>query len=665
MRITKDFKFAFENPDAPVVPNEGKPYRHFTLKPGQPLLANDDIKTMPENFMHGLNETKGEGPFLGRRPIVDGKAGPYVFQNYNEVLERIKNLGSAFRSEKIGLSRGGIVGLYSINRPEWVITEYAAVFNSMITVPLYDTLGAQSLQFIINQVEMRVCAATKDKAKKLMESASSYPTLKKIIIFDEIDDEIKKIANEVNIEIYNIVDLENEGKENRVEFDLPSNDTVACICYTSGTTGNPKGAVLTNDNLLSFIRSIRNLNDNDLFRKVSFRDSILSYLPLAHVFERVVQITIIYYGGSIGFYQGEIGKLMDDVAALKPTLFSSVPRLLNRIYDAVWSNIESKGGFMEWLFKLAYNSKKRGLKRGTNTHWLWDRIVFNNIRSKLGGNVKAIYSGSAPLADEITDFLSICFSCDVQEGYGQTETAACLSLTDKWDMESGHVGGPMGPVEVKLRDIEDMGYCSSDKPFPRGEICVRGHSVFKEYYKNPELTKEVLDSDGWFKTGDVGMWDEHNRLVIIDRVKNIFKLAQGEYVAPEKIEVAYCKHPLVDQIFVHGDSLESALVGIVVPVKNEYIRFANENCVDTANVSFEDLCKDKNLKKKFLDDLSTFARNSGLKGFEAIKNMYIEPNEFTEKENLLSPTLKIKRAQALQKYRPIIKELYAELKRRN
>jgi len=651
------------DPKAPELPGQTKPYRHFTLKPGQPLLDNSDCPTVYDVLMHGYDATEGKGNFLGFRRIVDNVAGPYEWITYEETVERIKAIGSGFRLEKIGMKPNDPLGIYSINRPEWVIADYGATCNSMITVPLYDTLGLQALQYIINQVEMKVCCASNDKAKKLLENISSYPTLKKLIVFDPIGDDLQKMADNASIEIYYFNDIEKEGKENLQPFILPKNDTVGCICYTSGTTGNPKGAILTNDNLISFTRSIRNLRDNDLFRYVSYLDSYLSYLPLAHVFERVVQYTITYYGGQIGFYQGDTGKLLDDAITLKPTLFASVPRLLNRIYDAVWDNINKTGGITAWLFNVAYNSKKRGLKRGRNTHWLWDRIVFNNVRSKLGGNVKAIYSGSAPLSADVTDFLNICFSCDVQEGYGQTETVACLSLTDKWDMESGHVGGPMTPVEVKLRDIEDMGYLSTDKPYPRGEICVRGHSVFRGYYKNPELTKEVLDEDGWFRTGDIGIWDEHNRISIIDRVKNIFKLAQGEYVAPEKIEEVYLKYPVVNQIFVHGESLESQLVAIIVPKKNEYIKYATSNGADPS-LSYEEMCKDKNVIKKLVSDMNVHARSHNLKGFETIKNVYLEPNEFTEAENLLSPILKVKRGQALQKYRAIIKELYAELKRK-
>lgn len=207
------------------------------------------------------------------------------------------------------------------------------------------------------------------------------------------------------------------------------------------------------------------------------------------------------------------------LAELRPTLFISVPRLFNRIYDKVWAGVKAKGGVTAMLFNMAYRQKKAGLANGTVYHWLWDRLVFSNVRGRLGGRVKYMITGSAPIAADVIDFLRICFSADVYEGYGQTETTAGLSITVMNDCESGHVGVPLPAGEVKLLDVPSMNYFSTDKPFPRGEICVRGNQIFKEYYKAPEKTKEALDENGWCRTGDVGMWDARGRLVITDRVK--------------------------------------------------------------------------------------------------------------------------------------------------
>jgi long-chain acyl-CoA synthetase len=221
-------------------------------------------------------------------------------------------------------------------------------------------------------------------------------------------------------------------------------------------------------------------------------------------------------------------KLLDDVSVLKPTCFISVPRLFNRIYDRVLAGVKAKGGIAAFLFNTAYSQKKSALRKGTQTHFLWDALVFANVRAKLGGRVRFLFTGSAPISSDVMDFLKICFSCDVYEGYGQTETSAGISITYSGDCTSGHIGAPVACGEIKLVDVPSMNYTSKDKPNPRGEICVRGNQVFKGYYKEPEKTQEAFYEGGWLRTGDVGSIDSLGRLVIIDRVKQIFKLAQGE-----------------------------------------------------------------------------------------------------------------------------------------
>ena len=308
------------------------------------------------------------------------------------------------------------------------------------------------------------------------------------------------------------------------------------IVTNTGTTGLPKGAVLTHKNLLSFAAAANELMKRGEVYQFTKEDSYLSYLPLAHVFERVVVVTLIYAGGQVGFYQGDTLKLLDDVAELKPTIFASVPRLYNRIYDKVMAGVANASFVASFLFKTAYASKKSNLATGSVTHPIWDRLVFAKVRAKLGGRVKMMMSGAAPISPDVMDFLRICFSATVQEGYGQTETAAGMTLTVAQDVTSGHVGVPFPNCEVKLIDLPEMGYTSADKPFPRGEICSRGNNIFREYYKQADKTAETIDKDGWCHSGDVGQWDAQGRLQIIDRVKNMFKLAQGEYVAAERIE---------------------------------------------------------------------------------------------------------------------------------
>ncbi|RHZ45732.1 hypothetical protein Glove_658g22 [Diversispora epigaea] len=646
-----------EVPGAPEIPGEGKPRRNAS-SPDKLVAFPPGATTLYENFLHGINESEG-GNFLGHRQVDNGIVGPYVWESYPEVQKRVANFGSGLR--KLELDTKGILGFFSENNPQYVIGELACYQYSFILVPLYDTLGIEAIEYIINQTEMEYCLSTANKARVLLEMKESLPTLKVIIISDEFDhdQDLIELAEEVNVKIVGFSGIENDGITNPVEAINPKPEDIATISYTSGTTGKPKGVVLSHKNFMSVIGSTNLLAEKGKFHKITKNDIHISHLPLAHVFERTNESIIIYHGASIGFYQGDILKLLDDITELKPTIFVSVPRILNRVYDKVMASIKSKGGAAQLLFNTAYNAKKNGLQKGHVDHWIWDKTIFSPIRAKFGGRMKLIISGSAPISSDVMDFLRISFSADVYEGYGQTENASGLTASQHGDTSSGHVGPPQACTEIKLVDVLEMSYTSKDKPHPRGEICVRGNALFQCYYKSPEKTVEVIDKEGWCHTGDIGMWDDLGRLVIIDRVKNIFKLAQGEYIAPEKIENLYQKHELVAQAFIHGDSLQSSLVGIIVPDPETLLPWAKNN--NLGNYNYQELCNNPQVKKHILQTLQKYGRANGLKGFENVKNIHLTHEQFTLQNDLLTPTFKLKRHQAKIRYQKEINEVYSEI----
>ncbi|KAL7748414.1 medium-chain fatty acid-CoA ligase faa2 [Sorochytrium milnesiophthora] len=659
--------FTIESPDAPAIQGEGRPRRAA-------YLAGKDLTGMPpginnlhENLLHGAKISPNR-PYLGHRArTADGKVGDYVWQTYAQVVERVKRLGNGLAHR--GLNARDPLGLFSVNRAEWVLGEQAAYLYNFMTVPLYDTLGAEAIEYIVNQTRMRACIATKDKAKALVDIKAKLPTLELVVIMDGLsfddsaDVALVDKAKASGLHMMSFANLESEGqaKEVRaVEQPAVPND-VATVCYTSGTTGLPKGVILTHRNILAASYAVQTAALNDRFTRLSSDDVHISYLPLAHVFERIIQQFVVMHGASIGFYQGDTAKLLDDVAVLRPTVFVSVPRLFNRIFDKVSAGVKAKGGVAEYLFRTAYQQKLAGLKRGTVTHWLWDKLVFANVRAKLGGRVKFLFTGSAPISGEVMDFLKVCFSCDVYEGYGQTETAAGISITVSGDYSSGHIGVPLSCNEVKLVDVPSMNYFSTDKPQPRGEICVRGAQVFKGYYLQDDKTRETLDENGWCHTGDVGTWDSLGRLVIIDRVKNIFKLAQGEYIAPEKIENVYTKHELVAQAFVYGDSLQSVLVAIIVPDHETVIPWARKLLNTDDITSVEQLVGNAEATKKILQSIQAYGKANGLKGFENVKAIALEAEPFSVENNLFTPTFKLKRHDAKVKYQATLDALYAQV----
>jgi len=394
--------------------------------------------------------------------------------------------------------------------------------------------------------------------------------------------------------------------------------------------------------------------------KINDKDSYLSYLPLAHVYERNMIPTLLSRGATIGFFSGDVLKLKDDLQAFKPTIFVSVPRLFSRFYDVIKDQIDKLQGMKKTLALKGIAVKMENLKKkGEYKHVIFD-AAFKKMKDALGGRVKLCVSGSAPISPDVADFLKICFSCPVLEGYGSTETCSGIFCQHPDDTIAGTVGGPIGSCEFKLVDIPDMNYRSTDKdengnPRPRGEICVRGPFLFKGYYKDPEKTAEAIDADGWLHTGDVGAILPNGALKIIDRKKNIFKLAQGEYVAPEKVENVYLTNKYVAEVFVYGDSFQNYCVALVVPDKKQLLELASQMGVSG---EFEDICKEKKIIDKVLEEITKTGKAAGLNGIEQAKKLYLEPVSFVL-QGLSTPTLKLKRPQAKEHYQQIISQLYS------
>ena len=268
-------------------------------------------------------------------------------------------------------------------------------------------------------------------------------------------------------------------------------------------------------------------------------------------------------------------------------------------------------------------------------------------------------TGSAPISAEVLDFLKVCFCAPILEGYGQTECSGVVTVTHPNDPEAGHVGGPSLHLEMKLEDIPDMDYLTTDViegiPAPRGEVCYRGPAIIKGYFKLPDKTAEAIDSDGWLHSGDVGLIRPNGSLKIIDRKKNIFKLAQGEYVAPEKLENMFIKIPIVAQIFVHGDSLEAYVVAVVVPDEANLKKWAE---AEGHPWDFRDLCGTEELKKHIQSEIEKSAKEEGLLGFEIPRGIYIHNEPFTPESDILTPTFKLKRNIAAKIFRNQIDQMY-------
>ena len=461
---------------------------------------------------------------------------------------------------------------------------------------------------------------------------------------------------------------------------MPKPEDWAYVMYTSGTTGDPKGVILTHKNVLSSSAGIlrQNFREDLLLED----DVYISYLPLAHSLEACLQNCVVFVGCSIGFYQGDVKKLVsEDLPDLRPTIMAGVPRIYARIYDKVMMGVESKGFIAKTLFSWGLKSNK--------SKFIYDMILFNKLKQVVGGRIRLLASGAAPLSAELHHFLKQVFGCPVLQGYGMTENCAAACVQPLGSIKGGNVGGPTPAVEVKLQDTED--YKTSDvypktkeefeaqvsfkgafdpslagKVIERGEVCLRGYNVFPGYYKNDKETKETLDDKGWLHTGDIGMWNEDGSLSIIDRKKNIFKLAQGEYVAPEAMENAVSPCKWVGQCWIYGNSYENYVIGIIVPDQEVLLKWAQSN---KPNMSVADLVKDPAVKKMIFDDIIATGRSAKLRGFELPKQIDFETEinqlgqGFTIEGDLITPTLKLRRPNLLKKYQSKIDAMYAQIRK--
>jgi len=599
-------------------------------------------------------ERHGGNNCLGTRNLQ----GLYEFLSYNEVSEKVDALASALAGT--GLKRGSCVGVFGANCAEWMMAMQACNRMSYVCVPLYDTLGEGAVEFIIKHASVSTVFV---QGSKLPALAKALPKLKgvvkSVVYWGKPPEDAVKSAADEGVLVSSFEDFLASGEGSIRPPEPPSSEDLCTIMYTSGTTGDPKGVMIRHRNVLGEILALQRYLISVGYKQDE-HDVFLSYLPLAHIFDRVAEEFYLSIGGSIGYWRGDIKGLNDDIAALRPTLFVGVPRVFERIQQGVQAKMRKAGFLASMLFNYAVRHKKYYLDRGypqDKASPLFDSLVFSKIKAALGGRVQIIISGGAPLSTHVEDFLKVTMCAVVVQGYGLTETMAGAAVTLP-NGESGNVGPPLPGVQMRLESVPEIGYDALADP-PRGEVLVKGDIIFEGYYQLEEKTTEVLEPSGWFHTGDIGEILPDGSLKIIDRKKNIFKLSQGEYVAVEKVESVYSKSNMVDQIWVYGNSFHSSLVCVVVPNTAAIAAWAKEKGMQRQEL--EEICATAEAREAVLSELVKTGREGGLKGFEIVKGVRLEPKPFDQARDLITPTFKLKRPQLLKYYQAEVDAMYAAM----
>ncbi|KAH6830110.1 AMP-dependent synthetase and ligase family protein [Perilla frutescens var. hirtella] len=638
-------------------PSVGPVYRNAIVEHGfRPLPQGLD--SCWDSFCQSV-EKYSNNQMLGEREMVDGKAGQYVWLTYKEVYDLVLLVGASIRS--CGVAQGDKCGIYGANCSRWVISMQACNAYGLHCVPLYDSLGAGAVEYIICHAEISIAFVEETKISELLKTfPSSEKYLKTIVSFGEVNQDQRDLAGNFGAQIYSWSEFLLLGKSKKYEIPEKKKTDICTIMYTSGTTGDPKGVMISNESILSIISGV-NHHLESMNEEFSEADVFLSYLPLAHIFDRVIEELFISKGAAIGFWHKDIKQLLNDIKELKPTVLCAVPRVLDRIYAGLLEKISSAGVIRQALFNAAYSYKLHNMSKGykhVEAAPKLDKLVFKKIREGLGGNLRLILSGAAPLSSNVETYLRVVTCAHVLQGYGLTETCAgsFVARPDEVTM-IGTVGPPLPIVDVCLESVPDMGYDALSRT-PRGEICIRGECLFSGYYKREDLTKEVM-IDEWFHTGDIGEWQSDGSMKIIDRKKNIFKLSQGEYVAVENLESIYSLASSIDAIWIYGSSYESFLVAVINPNVESLERWAQVNRVSG---DFNTICEDTRARDYILGELTKIGKDKKLKGFELIKSVYLDPVPFDMERDLLTPTYKKKRNQFFKYYQNSIEDMYKSTK---
>jgi long-chain acyl-CoA synthetase len=561
--------------------------------------------------------------------LVSKRKGNWIPISIDEMINEVEML--SFGLMDAGIQPNDKVAIISSNCPEWNIADFAIANIGAVSVPVYPTMNPSESAFILNDATVKIVfVADKELYEKIAGIKYETPTVEFIYTFQEIEG------------LPNYKSIQKKGNETQTKLLQQYKDAIKpsdllTLIYTSGTTGTPKGVMLSHDNLVSNLIAAREVCP------VRNEHKVLSFLPLSHIFERMLVYLYLYVGAGI-YYAENLETIGDNLKEVKPFAFSTVPRLLEKVYDKIVAKGNELSGIKRALFFWALSLGHKYELNGANGAWyefqlkLANKLIFSKWREALGGNVGVIVSGAAALQPRLARVFTAA-QINVLEGYGLTETSPVITVNRLNKRQFGSVGPTINEVEVKI--AED------------GEVLCKGPNVMLGYYKRPDATAEMI-KDGWLHTGDIGVY-ENGMLRITDRKKEIFKTSGGKYIAPQPLENKFKESRFIEQIMVIGESRKHPSA-LIVPSFAALKEWCQSN--EIAYSGNEEICKNKEVNALIQSEVDKL--NAGFSNYEMIKKFYLLPAEWSVATGELTPKLSLKRRVILDKFAPQIEALYQE-----
>jgi len=627
----------------------------------------DELKACPEqiNTMERLwnfsMKKYGRKQCLGSRAVLgetdekqpNGKMftklqlGEFKWTNYQDLNTRADHLGRGLR--ELGCKPRDKIVIYANTCEEWMTTAIAAFKHSLAVVTIYTNLGEEGVEHGLAQTDARLVVVSQELLPRLQGCVGKTEVKSVVIIPSHKPQQTPEPSDGVSYHKYwDVVQL---GANSSVHSLAPSPEDPAIVMYTSGSTGVPKGVVLTHSNLVQALYCIIPTACDALGTPKAY-DCYLAILPLAHVLELLAENLMLVMGIPIGYSSpktftdagtGLARGTRGDATVLRPTCVCVVPLILDTIYKGIRAKVGQKGQFFVQLVDLCYRYRLKWTRRGHDTP-IMNKLIFSKFKAIVGGNMRVLLSGGAPLAPDAHDFVRTCLGITLLQGYGLTETAATACIPDGSDLSTGRVGAPLQEVDIRLVNWDEGGYTVTDQQGPRGEIVVGGGHVAKEYYAMPDKTEEEFFNDNgkrWFKTGDIGHMMSDGTIRIIDRKKDLVKLQGGEYVSLGKVESLLKIHPAIENICVCGDSSKSNVVCLVIPAQTYLDTLAIK--IGKSTASREELCQDPAVISDYLRVISSHGAQQMLQKFEIPRAVSLISEPWTPESGLITAAMKLKR----------------------